>query len=163
MGGGGEGGFFSSFLLLLFLSRNSVAVAPAFDHCTNRCSARKSIVNAEPTNTEHRRDQSSHPYRVRIGLHEVKFCGTDCQQLRNEISLERRKRRFSWFPDWITNVQEFESQMEKFGNTTQKIPTKKYANVGRASRNDEKLLSTSAKHDSGPQTRRRERSNTLTA
>ena len=110
---------------IAFLARSSVAVAPAFDHCTNRCSARKSIVNGQPTNTENQkwrmlnqpthktengennptrqivntnitaggsssagahgrerekgraewlrmttdeRDQSSHPYRVRIGL-----------------------------------------------------------------------------------------------
>ena len=31
-----------------FLARNSVAVAPAFAHCTNRCTRRKVIVNAQP-------------------------------------------------------------------------------------------------------------------
>ena len=49
--------------------------------------------------------------------------------------------------------------MEKPGKNTQKIPTKKCetkrcANVGRASRKDEKLLNTPAKQDSSPQTRR---------
>ena len=56
-------------------------------------------------------------------------------------------------------VQKLDSQVNKPGKTTQKIPTKKYANVGRVSRKDEKLLSTSAKHDSKPQTRRRKRFN----
>ena len=49
--------------------------------------------------------------------------------------------------------------LKKPGKNTQKIPTKKCetkrcANVGRASRKDEKLLNTPAKQDSSPQTRR---------
>ena len=38
-----------------FLARNSVAVAPAFAHCTNRCTRRKVIVTAQSTKQENRK------------------------------------------------------------------------------------------------------------
>ena len=38
-----------------FWARNSVAVAPAFAQCTNRCNCRKVTVNAQPTNREDRK------------------------------------------------------------------------------------------------------------
>ena len=38
-----------------FLSRNSVAVVPAFAYCTNRCTRRKVTVNAHATNRENRK------------------------------------------------------------------------------------------------------------
>ena len=47
-----------------------------------------------------------------------------------------------------------EFQVEQPGKRTLKLPTKRCANVGRASRKDEKLLNTPAKQDSSPQTRR---------
>ena len=55
-------------------------------------------------------------------------------------------------------VQKLESN-EKLGKTTQNIATKNCAIVGRARRKREKLLSTSAKHDSSPQARRGKRGN----
>ena len=38
-----------------FLARNSVAVAPAFAHCTNRCTRRKVTVTAQSTKQENRK------------------------------------------------------------------------------------------------------------
>ena len=38
-----------------FLTRNSVAVSPAFAQCTKRCTRRKVTVNAQPTNAECRK------------------------------------------------------------------------------------------------------------
>ena len=38
-----------------FLARNSVAVAPAFAHCTNRCTRRKVTVTAQSTKRENRK------------------------------------------------------------------------------------------------------------
>ena len=38
-----------------FLARNSVAVAPAFAHCTNRCTRRKVTVTARSTKQENRK------------------------------------------------------------------------------------------------------------
>ena len=40
---------------LSFLTRNSVAVSPAFAQCTKRCTRRKVTVNAQPTNAECRK------------------------------------------------------------------------------------------------------------
>ena len=78
---------FSYGFFHVFLSRNSVAVDPAFAQCTNRCTRRKVTVNAQPTNRENRnlkktrrhensgygcRDQSSHPKRERIKVHSLR-------------------------------------------------------------------------------------------
>ena len=71
----------------------------------------------------------------------------------------RRKRANKRTTRRNGTVQKLDSKVEKPGKTTQKIPTKKCANVGRVSRKDEKLLSTSAKHESSPQIRWRRRCN----
>ena len=55
----GRAGFLNgasgSQLKTTFLARNSVAVAPAFAHCTNRCTRRKVIVTAQSTKQENRK------------------------------------------------------------------------------------------------------------
>ena len=43
--------------IFAFLTRASVAVAHEFAYCTSRCTSRKGIVNAQPTDTENRKNK----------------------------------------------------------------------------------------------------------